>query len=63
MQFSALLSVINSKSTDSLACVKLLVEAGADINTKISGKTPLEHALEKGRMDIVKYLLEQSSND
>jgi ankyrin repeat protein len=58
---SALSTIIIHGGVDALATVKLLVEAGADINTKIQGKTPLEIALEWGRMDVVRYLLLQAN--
>ena len=54
--------ILAGPSTTALDRVKLLVEAGADINKKTYGKTPLEHALERGRMDVVKYLLLQGEN-
>ena len=55
---SALIRVITLGTPESaLERVKLLVEAGAAINKKIDGVSPLEHALSAGRMDVVKYLL------
>lgn len=63
-QQNALVTAIisNEQPESVLQRVQLLVEAGADINRKINGKSPLEHALEKGRMDVVKYLLLKSDN-
>ena len=43
--------------TSSLSCVKVLVEAGADINLKDDyGMTPLQNAEKRGFYDIMRYL-------
>lgn len=45
-------------------CVELLVSVGAEINARDNkGRPALFYALKKGRVDIVKFLLEYSSND
>ena len=55
-------AILKGTPESALERVKLLVEAGADINRKINKKTPLEYALEIGRMDVVNYLLLKDSN-
>ncbi len=52
----------NGDAASSLARVKLLIEAGADVNKKINQHTPLEYALAHGRMDVVNYLLFKADN-
>jgi ankyrin repeat protein len=47
---------------ESLETVKLLVEAGADINHTGSGQTPLADAFATAAYDIVYYLLEQGAD-
>ncbi|CAM0873022.1 unnamed protein product [Alopecurus aequalis] len=42
----------------SLKCMKLLVEAGADVNGRYCGPTTLTQAVKNGSTDIVKFLLE-----
>ncbi|TKW29447.2 hypothetical protein SEVIR_3G395401v4 [Setaria viridis] len=46
-----------------LKCIKLLVEAGADVNFKSPcGASPLLKAVVDGSTDIVKFLLEAGAN-
>ncbi|UIP92768.1 ankyrin repeat domain-containing protein [Wolbachia endosymbiont of Anopheles demeilloni] len=44
--------------------VKLLLDYGADVNAKnASGRTPLQKAAENGRLEIVKYFIEEKNVD
>ena len=46
-----------------LSMVKLLLDAGADINVQDeSGNTPLHYASANGKKDVVKYLLEKEAD-
>ncbi|MCB1141682.1 MAG: ankyrin repeat domain-containing protein [Leptospiraceae bacterium] len=57
-------SLMIASSDNNLTVVKLLVEAGADINrkNKENGRTALMYASVNGHYDVVKYLIEQESN-
>ncbi|KAM0824148.1 hypothetical protein ACQ4PT_070400 [Festuca glaucescens] len=46
----------------SLKCMKLLIEAGADVNGSYCGPTTLTHAVKNGLTDIVKLLLEAGAD-
>jgi hypothetical protein len=64
---TALLASINLLDPNSLKKVKLLVEAGADINYSNEGpevytKLPLADAITARKMDIVLYLLEKGAD-
>lgn len=58
--FDALNTAIYSRSNN-FELIKFLFEKGADINTKTkrSGNTPLHHASELGRIDVLKWLMAQ----
>ena len=48
---------IGANDESQLALVKMLVEAGADVEAKdIYDMTPLDHSLIKGQPDIIRYL-------
>lgn len=61
---TALLSAINLLDSNSLKKVKLLVEAGADVNYYNKGHTdlPLSEACTAQKMDIVLYLLQNGAD-
>lgn len=59
---TALLAAIYEKS---LRLVKMLIDAGVDVNPKLVGgilHTPLQLAAEQGTMDIIEVLLEQGAD-
>src|SRR5205085_12047373 len=46
-----------------LACARLLIEAGADVNAvDATGMTPLMHAVTGGNLRVVRFLLEQGAD-
>lgn len=52
-----------ASKSGNLAIVKLLVEAGAKINAvDIVGMTPLAHAVDSSRADVVEYLLSKGAD-
>ena len=48
--------------TSTFKVAKLLIDAGADVNVKIGGWTPLHQAVDKNGIKWVKYLLEHGAN-
>jgi ankyrin repeat protein len=51
-------------SVGSFTIIKLLVDAGADVNARstISGRTPLESAAQEGKADMITYLVSQGAD-
>ena len=60
---SAIISAINSYSSDSTEILKLLLDRGADLNVKdMEGKTPIMLASENDDVEKVKLLLEAGAD-
>lgn len=60
---SSVLALNCTSTSISLKMVKLLVESGADVDKGNSGKvTPLMFAINKGEVDVVKYLISKGAN-
>ena len=60
---SSLVFAIQSDRERSYICVKTLIDCGADIESKDRiGFTPLLHAIENGRSDIVELLINEGAN-
>ncbi|KAI0177011.1 ankyrin repeat-containing domain protein [Pestalotiopsis sp. NC0098] len=59
-EFPWLSEVCNSPDAD-LDLMKLLVEAGAEVDPETEGPSPLKSAARKGRLDFVKFLIEHGA--
>lgn len=58
---SAKETLLNAIVGGDLEAVKLLVDAGVDVNKKINGKTPLMYAARYNQVGIVKYLIDNGA--